>query len=117
MASISRTIWPLATPPIAGLQLICAIVPMFMVINSTEEPRLAAAAAASQPAWPAPTTITLYFSNILPPCSTWNIQFFLIYLKLQLQCSTWNIQNYTHFSDVPRGTLNNDTNATKAQMP
>src|ERR1700761_9439481 len=101
----------------AGLQLICAITPMFMVIKSTDEPRLAAAAAASQPAWPAPTTITLYFLNILPPCSTWNIQFFLKISLRQLKCSTWNIQNYTHLSDVPRGTLNNDTNATNAQMP
>ncbi len=56
-ASISRTICPLPTPPMAGLQLIWAITPMFMVINSTELPKLAAAAAASQPAWPPPTTM------------------------------------------------------------
>ena len=64
MASISRTICPLATPPIAGLQLICAMVPIFMVTNNTLEPKFAAAAAASQPACPAPTTITSYFLNI-----------------------------------------------------
>src|SRR5690606_31997862 len=63
-ASISRTIWPFATPPIAGLQLIWAIVPIFMVMRSTEEPILAAAAAASHPACPPPTTIILYFLNI-----------------------------------------------------
>jgi hypothetical protein len=48
----------------AGLQLIWAIVCIFMVTNKTLEPILAAAAAASQPAWPAPTTMTLYFGNI-----------------------------------------------------
>ena len=63
-ASISLTICPLATPPIAGLHDICAIVPMFIVAKSTLEPIFAAAAAASHPAWPAPTTITSYFANI-----------------------------------------------------
>ena len=57
-ASISRTICPLAMPPTAGLQLICAILFMSIVMRSVFEPILAAAAAASQPAWPAPTTIT-----------------------------------------------------------
>jgi hypothetical protein len=37
-------------PPIAGLQLIWAIVCIFIVMSSTLEPILAAAAAASQPA-------------------------------------------------------------------
>src|SRR5690606_29850411 len=64
MASISLTIWPLAIPPIAGLQLIWAMVCIFMVISRTLAPRLAAAAAASQPAWPAPTTIMSYLGNI-----------------------------------------------------
>jgi hypothetical protein len=50
----------LATPPMAGLHDIWAMVFMFIVTSSTFEPRLAAAAAASQPAWPAPTTITSY---------------------------------------------------------
>ena len=59
-ASISLIIWPLATPPIAGLQLIFAMVSMFMVIRITLEPIVAAACAASQPACPAPITITSY---------------------------------------------------------
>ena len=59
-ASISRTICPFATPPIAGLQDICAMVCMFMVISKTREPICAAACAASQPACPAPTTMTSY---------------------------------------------------------
>ena len=63
-ASISRTICPFATPPIAGLQLIWAIVFMFMVNNKTLLPIFAAAFAASQPACPAPTTITSYLSNM-----------------------------------------------------
>jgi hypothetical protein len=63
-ASISRTICPLAIPPIAGLQLIWAMVCKFMVTNKTLLPIFAAAAAASQPAWPAPTTITSYIGNI-----------------------------------------------------
>ena len=49
-ASISRTICPFATPPIAGLQLIWAIVFMFIVSNKTLLPILAAAFAASHPA-------------------------------------------------------------------
>ena len=57
-ASISLTICPLATPPIAGLHDICAMVCMFIVTNKTEEPKLAAAAAASQPECPPPTTMT-----------------------------------------------------------
>ena len=63
-ASISRIICPLATPPIAGLQDICAMVFIFMVHNSTDEPILAAACAASHPACPAPTTMTSYIGNI-----------------------------------------------------
>jgi len=63
-ASISRTICPLATPPMAGLHDICAIVFMFIVTNSTFDPILAAATAASQPACPAPTTMTSYSGNI-----------------------------------------------------
>ena len=63
-ASISRTICPLAMPPTAGLQLICPILFMSIVIRHVLEPRLAAAAAASQPAWPAPITITSYLKSI-----------------------------------------------------
>ena len=63
-ASISLTIWPLATPPMAGLQLILAMVSRFIVISKTLQPMVAAEWAASQPAWPAPTTMTSYFDSI-----------------------------------------------------
>src|SRR5687768_894647 len=99
MASTSRTICPLATPPMAGLQLICAMVPIFMVTNKTDEPKLAAAAAASHPAWPAPTTITLYFLNIFT--SMFHVEHICFYL----------------FFDVPRGTLKKETSANAAQIP
>ena len=55
-ASISRTICPFAMPPIAGLQLICAILFMSIVIRHVRLPMFAAAAAASHPACPAPIT-------------------------------------------------------------
>ena len=42
-ASISLTIWPFATPPIAGLQDIWAIVCIFIVTNKTRDPICAAA--------------------------------------------------------------------------
>src|SRR3972149_3902916 len=57
-ASISRTICPLATPPMAGLQLIGAIVSRLVVSNAVFAPMRAAASAASAPACPPPTTIT-----------------------------------------------------------
>ena len=59
-ASISRTSCPLAIPPIAGLHDICAILFMSCVTSRTREPSRAAATAASQPAWPAPTTMMSY---------------------------------------------------------
>jgi len=49
-ASISRTSWPLATPPMAGLQDIWPILVMSMVMSKTWQPMWAAAAAASLPA-------------------------------------------------------------------
>ena len=55
-ASISRTICPFAMPPMAGLQLICAILFMSIVIRHVRLPMFAAAAAASHPACPAPIT-------------------------------------------------------------
>src|SRR5262249_32762193 len=55
-ASISRTICPLATPPMAGLQLIWATVSQLVVRRAVLAPMRAAASAASQPAWPAPMT-------------------------------------------------------------
>ncbi len=57
-ASISRTIWPLARPPIAGLQDISPIVSTLWVSKSVLAPTRAAADAASQPACPPPITIT-----------------------------------------------------------
>src|SRR6266540_2856727 len=49
-ASISRTICPFATPPIAGLQLICPTVSAFMVKRAVRRPMRADARAASVPA-------------------------------------------------------------------
>src|SRR5581483_3219320 len=43
-------------PPIAGLQDIWAILSSSMVSSRTRAPMRAAASAASQPAWPPPTT-------------------------------------------------------------
>ncbi len=57
-ASISRTICPLAMPPTAGLHDICAILFMSIVTRQVFAPSRAEAEAASQPAWPAPTTTT-----------------------------------------------------------
>src|SRR5690606_17263591 len=87
-ASISRTIWPFATPPMAGLQDICAMVFIFMVHNNTFEPIWAAACAASHPACPAPTTITSYFGNIF----NWmfHVDHRIMIKTYFLLCSTWN---------------------------
>ena len=57
-ASISLTICPFAIPPTAGLQLICPILFMSIVIRQVLAPMLAAAAAASHPACPPPITMT-----------------------------------------------------------
>src|SRR5258708_37581504 len=57
-ASTSRTRCPLAIPPTAGLQDIWAIRSAFRVNRAVLRPMRAAAMAASQPAWPAPTTTT-----------------------------------------------------------
>ena len=59
-ASISRTICPFATPPIAGLQLICPTLSQLIVSRAVRTPIRADARAASRPAWPAPTTTTSY---------------------------------------------------------
>src|SRR5215472_14594676 len=59
-ASISRTRWPLPSPPIAGLHDISPIVARLCVRSSVLAPSRAAAAAASQPACPPPTTTTSY---------------------------------------------------------
>ena len=57
-ASISRTRWPLPSPPIAGLQDIAPMVAKRWVTSAVRAPMRAAAAAASQPAWPPPMTMT-----------------------------------------------------------
>src|SRR5206468_9315241 len=57
-------IWPLAWPPIAGLQLIWAIVSTLPVSSRVEAPILDAASAASTPAWPAPQTITSNWKSL-----------------------------------------------------
>ncbi len=49
-ASISRTRWPFAIPPIAGLHDICAMRSMFIVTIAVRRPRRAHARAASHPA-------------------------------------------------------------------
>ena len=73
-ASISRTRCPLAMPPIAGLQDICAIRSMFIVTMAVRRPMRAQARAASQPACPAPTTITSYeFGIDIINCIAMNI--------------------------------------------
>src|SRR5438270_10613755 len=59
-ASTSRTRWPLAMPPTAGLQDICAIRSTLSVNNAVFKPMRAQAIAASHPACPAPTTTTSY---------------------------------------------------------
>ena len=56
-ASISRTIWPFATPPTAGLHDMAAILSRSIVSSSVRQPMRAAAVAASHPACPAPTTM------------------------------------------------------------
>src|SRR5271168_1265710 len=61
-ASTSRTRWPLAMPPMAGLQDICAMRSRLSVNRAVRRPIRAAAMAASQPACPAPTTSTSYCS-------------------------------------------------------
>ena len=57
-ASISRTRWPLAVPPTAGLHGIWATVSRENVHKPTLQPNFAAAQAASTPACPEPTTMT-----------------------------------------------------------
>ena len=61
-ASISRTRWPLAMPPMAGLQDIWAMRSRFRVKSAVRRPIRAEATAASQPACPAPTMTTSYCS-------------------------------------------------------
>jgi hypothetical protein len=53
-----------------------------MVTNNTFEPKLAAAAAASQPACPAPTTIISYLSNIFYDVPRGTIEFVKIIITI-----------------------------------
>src|SRR5439155_27219641 len=62
-ASTSRTTWPLAMPPTAGLQDICPIFAGSIVIIMVLSPMRAGANAASMAACPAPMTITSNFSG------------------------------------------------------
>src|SRR6185312_7329714 len=57
-ASISRTKWPLPSPPMAGLHDMAPTVENLCVNSAVRAPMRAAAAAASQPAWPPPITTT-----------------------------------------------------------
>ena len=57
-ASSSRTRWPLPVPPMAGLQGMLPTESKLMVKTAVSQPSLAAARAASMPAWPAPMTAT-----------------------------------------------------------
>ena len=61
-ASISRTTTPLAGPPTEGLHGIKATISKLIVKSNVLTPIRAAAKAASEPACPAPTTITSYDS-------------------------------------------------------
>ena len=56
-ASTSCTNWLLAGPPTAGLQGCQAMRSILRVKRAVERPRRAAVIAASQPAWPPPTTM------------------------------------------------------------
>ena len=62
-ASISLTRWPLPTPPTAGLHDIWATRSRLIVRRSVLAPIRPAASAASQPACPAPITITSYMNR------------------------------------------------------
>jgi hypothetical protein len=74
IASISLTICPLAMPPTAGLQGMRAIESAFIVMIKVLRPFLAAANAASQPACPAPTTITSYLFMKKPLFYIWILE-------------------------------------------
>ena len=70
-ASISCTSWLLAGPPIAGLHGCQAILSRLSVNNAVEKPSFAVVIAASQPAWPPPTTMTSKFSLLLFKLLIW----------------------------------------------
>src|SRR5215469_324445 len=57
-ASISRTRWPLPSPPMAGLHDISPMVSRRWVSSRVRAPARAEAAALAHPEWPPPITIT-----------------------------------------------------------
>ena len=62
--------WPLATPPMAGLHDIFAVSVTCTVRSAVASPMRAHAWAASHPAWPAPTTTTSKRpSRVAAPCA------------------------------------------------
>src|SRR5579862_5416525 len=65
-ASISRTICPLARPPMAGLHDMRPVASILRVRTRVSWPMRALERAASIPAWPAPTTITSCIARIVP---------------------------------------------------
>ncbi len=73
-ASISFAKWPLPTPPIAGLQLICPMLFLLCVNKRVLCPILHKTAAASVPACPPPTTtasnVFVVFPNLLTNTKT-----------------------------------------------
>src|SRR5215475_13621506 len=104
-ASISRTRWPLPRPPIAGLHDIAPMVAKRWVTSATLAPMRAAAAAASQPAWPPPTTMTSYRAFIVPnspsaellPDCGWSVHFQTT-LRLRWRVSRETPQRSMHAS-------------------
>src|SRR5688572_21627091 len=67
--------WSLPSPPIAGLHDIVPSWSRLKLTRATDAPSRAAAAAASVPAWPPPTTTISKLSPMvahLGRCSTWN---------------------------------------------
>src|SRR5947199_8699339 len=75
-ASISRTKFPFATPPAAGLQDIFPIISKLRVTNAVSQPIRALTEAASQPACPAPITITSKSSS--------KLSFIFLYRRLKI---------------------------------
>src|ERR1700691_6255490 len=69
-------------PPIAGLQDICAIKSRFIVIIAVRSPRRPHARAASQPAWPAPTTTTSYREDFMAHFQCGILSFPFIQMKI-----------------------------------
>src|SRR6476659_414204 len=65
-------------PPTAGLQDICPIRSRLMVTRAVSRPRRAAAEAASQPACPAPITITSKLSSNIENQSLFDAKLYIV---------------------------------------